>query len=388
MDTDRNLLFGIISMQAGLIESSEFVETCTLWSARKDASISQLLIERGLINETDKSHVDYLLSRRLEKNAGDLKASLAGIPASIRHSLNEIGDPEIEHSLAGLAPNAVNLGETQIYTPVESLDANERYELTEVHAAGGIGQVWRAWDKTLQRSVALKELKPERAEDSVLRARFHREATITGQLEHPGIVPVYDFLSASGSDRSFYTMRFVGGRTLADAAREYHTSRMEGDEESGSLVPLLNAFVTVCNTVAYAHSKGVIHRDLKGENVVLGDYGETVVLDWGFAKQATERDLDDETLESGVTSDSDDSELTMHGQTLGTPAYMAPEQATGRLDAIDHRTDVYGLGSILYQVLTGEPPFTGATIDDVLRKVRMESPRKPHEIWPDVPPHA
>ena len=383
MDTDRNLLFGIISMQAGLINAREFVETCTVWAAQKECPLSDLLVERGLINETDKAHVEYLLSRRVEKNGGDVQASMASVPAAIHCSLSKIEDPDIRQSLAA----CVDLAETKVYTASSvMLDSNDRYELTELHAAGGIGQVWRAWDKMLKRSVALKELKPAIADDAALRTRFRREATITGQLEHPGIVPVYDFLSAPDSDRSFYTMRLVHGRTLADAAREFHASRMGGDVSSAAFIPLLNAFVTVCNTVAYAHSKGIIHRDLKGENVVLGDYGETVVLDWGFAKQATDQDFDEENLTPKKLTDSDDSELTMHGQSLGTPAFMAPEQAAGQLDSIDHRTDVYGLGSILFQVLTGQPPFTGSSVGEVLRKVQTEAPKPPRQFWPEVPP--
>jgi PAS domain S-box-containing protein len=264
-------------------------------------------------------------------------------------------------------------------------ETGERYELLELHDVGGVGRVWHARDKTLERTVALKELKSELADDTVLRARFQREAKLTGRLEHPGIVPVYDLVSQSDSRRAFYTMRFVRGRTLAQAACEFRDARQRRQADMTTIVSLLNAFVAVCNTVAYSHSRGIIHRDLKGQNVVLGDFGETVVLDWGFAKQTAAGDSDDELLMQNGPIGEGDSELTLQGQTLGTPAYMAPEQAAGRLDLIDHRTDVYGLGATLYHLLTGNPPFIGSDVEEVLRKVRTEEPIPPRQLWPEVP---
>src|SRR5262249_35568709 len=149
---------------------------------------------------------------------------------------------------------------------------------------------------------------------------------------------------------------------------------------------LLNAFVTVCNTVAYAHSRGVIHRDLKGQNVILGDFGEVVVLDWGLAKRLGRPDREPGAAPTAEALDAADSGQTVQGQALGTPAYMAPEQAAGRLDLIDRRTDVYGLGAVLYEVLTGQPPFAGPDTGTVLRKVQEEEPAPPSQLWPEVPP--
>jgi serine/threonine-protein kinase len=151
------------------------------------------------------------------------------------------------------------------------------------------------------------------------------------------------------------------------------------------LLGLLNAFITVCNTVAYAHSRGVIHRDLKGQNVVMGDFGEVVVLDWGLAKLMGRSDGDEHTSDFIHDDSGGEASYTVQGEALGTPAYMAPEQAAGRLDLIDHRTDVYGLGAILYEILAGQAPFTGSRTDEVLRKVREEEPVPPHQIWPEVP---
>src|ERR1043166_228458 len=281
----------------------------------------------------------------------------------------------------------------------------DRYALTSLHATGGTGRVWLARDGQIGRDVALKELRPDQPHHAALRARFLREAQITGQLEHPGIVPVYELGRRPNTGEPFYTMRFFQGRTLGDAAKAHHEKRVAGQADSLEFSKLLNAFVVVCKTVAYAHSRGVIHRDLKGQNVVMGDFGEVVVLDWGLAKLVEPdagcccgkvvvadwgSDRADERVMAPVVSldcNKDGTvDLTMEGDTLGTPSYMAPEQAAGRLDLIDRRTDVYGLGAMLYQVLTGQPPFRGANVEDVLRKVESEEPVPPQQLWAEVPP--
>ncbi len=265
--------------------------------------------------------------------------------------------------------------------------SGERYTPIRLHAVGGIGQVWLVHDADLGRDVALKELRPERAQKPGLAALFLREARITGQLQHPGIVPVYELApglpgsdGGTGAESPFYTMRFVQGRTLTEAARAYHEKRAAGAAGPLDLVGLLNAFVSVCNTIAYAHSRGVIHRDLKGQNVVLGDFGEVIVLDWGFAKLLGQSDEEDKVARDPLPISA------QAGPILGTPAYMAPEQALGGSDAIDCRTDVYGLGAILSELLTGRPPFTGVDDQEVLRKVRTEAPLRPEAVPPGVPP--
>src|SRR5262249_31702926 len=224
----------------------------------------------------------------------------------------------------------------------------ERYTLTHLHAQGGLGQVWLALDGDLGRQVALKELRPERVDDPTLRDRFLEEGRITGQLEHPGIIPVYELARRSADGQPFYTMRIIRGRTLSDAIKDYHQKRTNDRAGMLDLVGLLTAFVGVCNAVAYAHSRKVIHRDLKPQNVVLGDFGEVIVLDWGLAK-LVDRPEHSEPLPSVALGEGDARDPTLQGQVLGTPAYMAPEQAEGRLDRVDHRSDIYGLGSILYE---------------------------------------
>jgi PAS domain S-box-containing protein len=270
-------------------------------------------------------------------------------------------------------------------TPPDSLPPESRYVTGRLHAEGGIGRVWLARDTQLNREVALKTLRPELLSHRRARSRFLKEAEITGQLEHPGVVPVYELITHPQSGQPFYAMRFVHGCTLVQAARDYHDKRQSGEAEPLGLVALLNAFVAVCNTVAYAHSRGVIHRDLKGENVLLGDFGEVIVLDWGVAKVLGSSD-DEGGVQSGGPWMEAGVDQTMEGDIVGTPAYMAPEQADGRLDLIDARTDIYGLGAILYEILTGQPPFTGSNTVEVLDKVLRDDPVPPRQLWPDVPP--
>jgi tetratricopeptide (TPR) repeat protein/tRNA A-37 threonylcarbamoyl transferase component Bud32 len=235
----------------------------------------------------------------------------------------------------------------------------------------------------LEREVALKELRPEQTSNPVVWSRFLEEAKITGQLEHPNIVPVHELVRHGESRQPFYTMRFVKGRTLSEAVRDYHEHRAAGQSDILEFRSLLGAFLGVCNAIAYAHSRGVIHRDLKPQNVVLGDYGEVIVLDWGLAK-LVERAEETLTPAVAVARESDRSE-TVQGQVLGTPAYMSPEQAEGRWDGVDRRTDTYGLGAILYEILAGQTPFDGAGTADVLRKVASEPPVPPHSVHSKVP---
>jgi PAS domain S-box-containing protein len=383
MDTDRNLLFGVLALQADLIDAPQFIEACLLWTTHKQECLADLLAGRGWIAAADKAHVEYLLERKLQKHGGNAHASLAAIPADIKRSLAALGDEDIQGSLAGGSIRA----EPHSLATIDHVPGPvERYCRLRLHATGGIGRVWLAHDNDLGREVALKELRPEHTGRATLGARFLQEAQITGQLEHPGIVPVYELVHPPDGRQPFYTMRFVKGRTLSAAARAYHDKRLAGQADALELPALLNAFVTVCNTVAYAHSRGVIHRDLKGQNVILGDFGEVVVLDWGLAKLVG-RPAAGSQEESVIVGDaSADSGLTMQGQALGTPAYMAPEQSAGRLELIDQRTDVYGLGAILYEILTGAPPFVADSTEEVLRKVREEAPAPPGLAWPEVPP--
>jgi serine/threonine-protein kinase len=380
MDTDRNLLFGVLALQTDLLTPARFAEVCSAWALRKDTPLADLLVERGWLTAEERGHVEFLLGRKLEKHKGDAHAGLAEVTTDpVKRSLAAVEDPDVRQSLAGLSPPpepAHVLLSTTDHLP----ETRERYTLSRLHATGGIGRVWLARDASLGRDVALKELRPERAGNPAVWGRFLKEAQVTGQLEHPGVVPIYEVGRRLEDQSPFYTMRFVRGRTLAEAVRTYHQRRTQGEAGPLELRELLTAFVGVCNAVAYAHSRGVLHRDLKPSNVVLGDYGEVIVLDWGLAKLLGQPEGDLTPLEVEAGGDG-----TVQGQVLGTPAYMAPEQAEGRQDQLGPATDVYGLGAVLYEILAGRPPFIGEETAAVLRQVIHEPPTRPRSLVAQSP---
>jgi serine/threonine-protein kinase len=232
--------------------------------------------------------------------------------------------------------------------------------------------------------VALKEIKPAHLNNDEARRRFLLEAQVTGQLEHPNIVPIHDLAIRPEDGTPYYTMRLVAGRTLRESITEYHRKRKQGATDRLELTRLLTAFIEVCQAVAYAHSRGVVHRDLKPENVLLGNFGEVVVLDWGLAKVV--RGM---TPDSGLSPVAPTPELntaeTLAGAVLGTPAYMAPEQASGQVGQIDARTDIYGLGAILYEILTGHKPHEGASIPEVLGKAAAALAPSARLVEPSTP---
>ena len=296
-----------------------------------------------------------------------------------------------------------------------------RFHVLRPHAQGGIGKVSVAFDAELQREVALKQIKPERADDADSRARFLREAEVTGSLEHPGIVPVYG-LGVDDHGRPFYAMRFVRGTSLEEAIRQYHQAdgdqRRDARSRALELRTLLDRFADVCHTVAYAHSRGVLHRDLKPANILLGPFNESLVVDWGLAKvlasapaaegAAPQRMLRAAPAAGQPDEDSDDmspdaccaaaeekrqlsnagkplgfssSTDTAAGTAFGTPAFMSPEQAAGRLDQLGPASDVYSLGAVLYTLLTGRTPFEFVWCDvtaliDRVRLGEFPPPRK------------
>jgi tRNA A-37 threonylcarbamoyl transferase component Bud32/tetratricopeptide (TPR) repeat protein len=263
-----------------------------------------------------------------------------------------------------------------------------RFTVVSLLARGGMGEVVLAHDAELNRDVALKRLQEAHQDDVLARRRFLREAVITAQLEHPGIVPVYG-LVWDHRNRPRYAMRVIQGQSLADAILEFHNLRdAPAAQRALAFRQLLQRFVNVCQTVAYAHSKGVIHRDLKPGNVMLGDYGETLVVDWGLARRLTGgpdsgvKSLPDTDL--GTTPDPG-AHMTLHGQALGTPHFMPPEQAAGQWERVGPAADVYSLGATLFALLTGRPPFEGPDVVALLERVKSGGVPSPRHFNPNVP---
>ncbi len=254
----------------------------------------------------------------------------------------------------------------------------QKYQLGGMVAKGGMGMIFSASDINVRRQIAMKLLLPGKENAPAQVVRFIEEAQVTGQLEHPGIVPVYE-LGVDAAGNVFYTMKLIKGHTLMDILHKLR----KGDKQMGehyNLSYLLTVFQKICDAVAYANSKNVVHRDLKPDNVMVGEYGEVLVLDWGLAKVLNSSmpisdgiTGDPESMREAVNSlrqdESHKEYETLYGLVMGTPRFMAPEQALGMTDAIDGRTDVYALGAILYNILTLHSPVKGDTVKDQLLNV-------------------
>jgi serine/threonine protein kinase len=272
------------------------------------------------------------------------------------------------------------------------LSATARAEFRDLrfHAAGALGEVFMARNAELNREVALKFLKSERTRDADSRRRFLQEAEVTGRLEHPGVVPIYA-LGTDSSGSPCYAMRFVRGETLQDAIDAFHTAQdggREGPERSMARRDLLGRFVSICNTMAYAHSRGILHRDLKPRNIMLGKYDETLVVDWGLAKPFERgegsQSVGEESLTPASGSGEGGSETPTVG-VVGTPAYMSPEQAEARWDIVGPASDLFSLGGILYAILTGRAPYQARTVGEILERVKRGEFPAPRQVKLNVP---
>ncbi len=333
----------------------------------------------------------------------------SGLQPSVEHFVGLY--PELEDDLRELIP-ALNLAErlrTTQYSTLQTSNSSSKWLHFHSHGAdrfqilrpldrGGLGIVSVALDQDLHREVAVKEIRPDRADDHGLRSKFILEAEVTGGLEHPGIVPVYA-LGASPDGRPYYAMRLIRGDNLREHIRKFHGGVQSGKIafDGPQLRHLIRRFLVVCEAIDYAHSRGVLHRDLKPSNVMLGRYGETLVVDWGLAKATglsgpdldnsdadPQRGLDVQVNQETPMMPSLSDDATRFGSSIGTPGYAPPEQILGQLGKIGVRSDVYGLGAILYEILTNVPPCTG-TLAEITQQVTTVGIVNCRSVFPQVP---
>jgi serine/threonine protein kinase len=406
---DRNLLFGVLALQLDFIHRDQLIAAMHAWVLDKHKPLGDILREQGTLSPERHSLLEALVQEHLRQHGG-VEKSLAAVSSlgSARRELEQIADPDLHASLALVSAAPATDADpeaTRSFAVGTPTSGGQRFRILRPHAKGGLGEVFVAHDEELHREVALKEIQERHADNPDSRARFLLEAEITGGLEHPGIVPVYG-LGTYADGRPFYAMRFIKGDSLKDAIKRFHASDLSGgrkppEPDSGGLRPplspplgertlafrkLLGRFVDVCNAIAYAHSRGVLHRDLKPGNVMLGNYGETLVVDWGLAKPVGRPEGSNTSGEGTLRpASASGSSATQTGSALGTPAFMSPEQAAGRLDQLGPATDVYGLGATLYSLLTGKAPFEDRDAGQVLQKVQKGEFPLPRQIKASVP---
>jgi serine/threonine protein kinase len=257
----------------------------------------------------------------------------------------------------------------------------QNYEAVAPIGSGGMGAVIQVRDRNIERMVAMKVVLNQNQAPTEKLQRFLQEARIMGQLEHPNIVPIHE-LGIDKQGRLYYTMKMLRGRHL----RNILEGIRDGDEVTIARYPLaglLTIFQKVCDAVAYAHSKGIIHRDLKPENVMIGDYGEVVLMDWGLAKCV--HDPEPPTTPTPQSADPATSPvLTQEGSVMGTPHFLSPEQANGRTQEVDERTDIFALGGMLYNILTLHPPYPGTYTPEIIERARVGAIAAPASFNPDT----
>jgi eukaryotic-like serine/threonine-protein kinase len=391
---DRNLLFGVLAMQMDFVTREALIAAVSAWALDKSRPLDQILVEQGTLGADERDLLEPLIRKHLERHGDDPGRSLASVGSRgpAREALRHVADPELDASLAHLGDldaTAIAAAQPEASRFFAGHPGARRFHVLRPLAWGGLGEVFVARDEELHREVALKLIQERHASDPGSLTRFRFEAEITGRLEHPGVIPMYG-LGVDERGRAYYAMRFVRGESLKESIARFHGEdgpTREAGQRSLAFRELLGRFVDVCNTMAYAHGRGILHRDLKPANVMLGPYGETLVVDWGLAKVAGCPDGEPFTPDASLELlRASAGASTEPGSWLGTPAYMSPEQAAGRIDQLGPASDVYSLGATLYNLLTGKTAFDGPDVFTLLGKIRAGDFPPPRSVDPRIDP--
>ncbi len=362
----RGLLFGLRAYENDLITRDQLLDLMEQWSS-ESASIGfcELLVQEKLVPAETCAQINLLLDRQLESAEPELQQLFTELSSSglkldlLQATRSNLEIYSIVDSIA--TSDSFELDSEILASQTFTGPATQRFKILQKHAQGGLGVVSIAVDQELNRQVALKQIRKDRADEKYYRSKFVLEAEVTGGLEHPGIVPVYGFGVDPENGQPYYAMRFIKGDNLKKHIGDFHERHKTENLDNLKLRQLLRRFVDICNAISYAHHRGVLHRDLKPGNIMLGKHGETLVVDWGLAKTGGQQDFESMDPDESplTTSEGSRSSETRMGSAIGSPSYAPPEQLTGDLDRIDNRSDVYGLGAILYELLVGHSPLAG-----------------------------
>jgi serine/threonine protein kinase len=385
----RDVLACLHARRQALLPDVELETAVRQWLAGPERPLLSALVERAKLSPPQVAVLQGAIDRQAQETCADpLGARLRSLPEAIQRMFVAAADGDVPATVRSddtrpdATTSSVRGGQRH-----EAHTSGERFDIQQVLAQGGLGVVFLARDREIDRTVALKQIKSQWADDADSRARFLLEARVTGRLEHPGVAPVYA-LGADDTGRPYYAMRLIRGESLLEVIERFHHRR--GADENATkrmseLRKLLQRFMDVCNAVDYAHSKGVLHRDIKPSNIMLGKYGETLTVDWGLAKViGSDEDVALTTRMAVTLEGQADATGTRIGAAIGTPAYMSPEQAAGRNDELGPATDIFSLGATLYHLLCGFLPH--APEDDVAVMIAaaengMITPPRKHAPW-------
>ena len=376
--SDKNLLFALIAYQNGYITMEQFFEAAAVWNKEPQRELGEILVEKKFLEEVERFNIQGIVEDRLRRQGGiDNTLSFVLENGSVPEGqpLPEDWKGKID-AITKVIRDKKPPSPPNFSTP-EANPGIHRYIIRKMLGKGGQGYVWEAIDTELNRRVAIKNIVPDLSSDPLHQELLIDEARKTGKLGHPGVPPVFD-IGKDDDGKPFFTMQLISGEKLSE---RYKTLKHESISQSdflNQIRPVLRHLIAACNTVEFAFdNEAVLHRDLKPDNIMVNRHGETVVMDWGMGKIITDPSQLPEPASSvlfiPMSPGSGSQERTSVGTIKGTVTYMSPEQARAENDRLDHRTDVYGLGAILYWILTGQAPHTKKALPDI-QKNRFPAP--------------